>query len=50
MTKAQARKMMLAALAKCKKVWTRGPKQFWFPTESMIAIESTILDIVESNK
>ena len=54
MTKAQARKMLLAALAKCKKVWIETGRyqrqQFWFPSESMIAIETTILDIVEQNK
>jgi len=55
-TKSQARKMLLAALAKCKKVWVDTGRfnlsrnRFWFPTESMIAIETTILDIVEQNK
>jgi len=47
--------MMLAALAKCKKVYTAGTpltgvRRYWFPTEHMVAIESAINDVVEANK
>jgi len=50
MTKAAARRMLMAALAKCKKVYMIPSSRFWFPNESMAAIESNIMTIIEQNK
>ena len=53
LTKAQSRKLLLAALAKCRKVWFSAGTDwagFYFPTEQMAAIEAIITEIIEQNK
>ena len=50
LTKAQSRRLLLAALAKCKKVWATADYGFYFPSEAMITIETIINDILEQNR
>jgi hypothetical protein len=53
LTKAQSRKLLQAALAKCRKVWGQPwtpTGDFYFPTEAMATIEAIITDIIERNK